>query len=960
MRRYIKYIGFLLIFFSGMIIVRAQTVDPDAIDGEVYFQLKPSTPVISGNEKGVVALNQVEFLDALKDTYQISQVDRPFYQANDAKLQRTYLIHFKNIHAVDSLIAALEKDSTVAYAEKAPLFRILYTPNDPVYSESSAYNWYLNVIQAGKAWDIQKGDSSIKIAIVDNAVDVNHPDLKNKIVAEVDLADGDNNPNPPKQTVDWSHGTHVSGLAGAQTNNGIGIASIGFNVSLMAVKIAPDTSDGSRMYDGYQGIVWAADHGANVMNLSWGGSGYYQTGQNVVNYAYNKGCVIVASAGNDGNNDVTYPAAYNHVIAVAATNSDDTKATFSQYGSFVDVCAPGGTDQFGDGIYSCVDESGQQYGFMEGTSMSSPLVAGLCGLMLSEDSLLTPEKLEAILKATCDNIDAENPAYAGELGAGRINAYKALQAVQDTLAKQTVVADFQASSVSVPEGSDVSFTDKSSGNPTSWSWKFEGGTPDTSTQQNPTHILYSTPGTYEVSLTVSDGTHSNTETKTNYIVVYPLVSGAWLPQATGFTAQYRGIDYISIVNADTVWADAYDGSGQGANVLQFTKTTDGGNTWTPGSYSGVPSSCTVSSLSAVSANQAWISTYRTSDTIPVSYQGIYVTTDGGKDWTKQTSASFNSLSSFPDGVYFWDADNGLCFGDPVNGYFQIYTTTDGGSTWNQVPDSNIPSASSGEYGYTNLYATYGDSTVWFGTNDGRIFKSTDRGHHWTVSLTGMSDVSTLGFHNDSVGIATHVSYDSQGNISGFTMVKSIDGGNTWNSVIPTGDYFKSDMAVVPNAKGMLISTGISQTLSDDGSAYSLDEGNTWTQLDDSVQYTTVKFYSSSVGWAGGFNDNSSSRGIWKWLGIPTTGVTELPVAGVKIKVYPNPTAGIVNFYLPKNETVTGISIYNLNGRLVSRLGNHQASAGQDYVMDLRNLSRGIYVAVVKTKQGVSRIKLVLQ
>jgi hypothetical protein len=168
------------------------------------------------------------------------------------------------------------------------------------------------------------------------------------------------------------------------------------------------------------------------------------------------------------------------------------------------------------------------------------------------------------------------------------------------------------------------------------------------------------------------------------------------------------------------------------------------------------------------------------------------------------------------------------------------------------------------------------------------------------------------------------------------------------------------VAVVPNDQGMLVTTGISQNLAKNGSSYSLDEGNTWTQLDDSVQYTTVKFYSSSVGWAGGFNENSSSRGIWKWLGIPTTGVTELPVNGINIKVYPNPSAGLVHFYLPDNEIVTGISIYNLEGKLVSRLENNQGSSGKDYVMNLQKLSRGVYVAVVKTKTGFSKIKLVLQ
>ncbi len=948
----------LLGVFLGLCSAKGQTVDPNTIDGEVYFQLKPSTPVISSGEKGVVAVNQVAFLDALKKTYQISKVERPFYMTSDSRLQRTYLIHFKDIYGVDSLVRALRKDSVVAFAEKAPLFRIFFTPDDTYFNGSLSFDWYLKVIQAEKAWNIQKGNPSIKIAVVDNAIDVAHPDLKNKIVGQIDLADGDSNPSPPKQTLDWSHGTHTSGLAGAQTNNGVGIASIGFNISLVAVKISSDTTDGSVMRFGYQGMVWAADHGANVMSLSWGGPGYYQTGQDVVNYAYNKGCVIVAAAGNDGNSTVTYPAGYNHVIAVAATNSDDTKASFSQYGSFVDVCAPGGNYN-GYGIFSTVDLPATQYDYMEGTSMATPIVSGLCGLMLSEDSLLTPEKLEAILKATCDNIDIKNPDYKGELGAGRIDAYKALHAVQDTLADQTIVANFQASSVSVPEGGKINFIDKSSGNPSSWKWTFEGGFPSTSTEQNPTNISYSSPGSYKVSLTVSDGANSNTETKTNYIVVYPLVSGAWLPQATGFPTQYRAIDHICIVSPDTVWADAIDGSGNGANVLEFTKTENGGNTWSPGAYNGVPSSCTVSNIWAVNASQAWISTYRNSLSAPITDQGIYVTTDGGASWTKQSTALFNSSASFPDGVYFWNKDDGICFGDPVSGYFEIYTTIDGGNSWSRVPNINIPGSASGEYGYTDLFDTYGDSTFWFGTNKGNVYKSTDRGHHWIKYSTGLQEVSGLGFHNDSVGIASYVSYGTSGNVNNFAMAKTEDGGAMWTPVNPTGDYYKSDISVIPNAEGMLVAIQSDTALMENGSSYSLDEGSTWTKLDDSVQYTTVKFFSSSVGWAGGFNENSTSRGIWKWLGIPT-GVTEIPVNGIKIKVYPNPSEGVVHFYVPNNEFITRISIYDLNGKLVSHLENNTGNSEQDYVMNLKNLTAGIYVAVVRTKRGISKFKLVLQ
>jgi len=950
MKTFDKAIYLIIIALFVTLSMQAQSVDPNAIDGQIYFQIKAQTPISYPGVKGVLAVNQVAFLDALKDIYQITAVARPFYQADDPNLQRTYLLKFKNIHAIDSLIRDLKKDKNIAYAEKAPLFKILYIPNDADFNSLTSYKWYLNVIHAEQAWDIQKGNPNIIIAIVDNAIYVDQPDLKNKIVGHIDLADGDTNTAPPKQTLEWSHGTHTSGLAGAETDNGIGIASIGFNVSLLAIKVSSDSTDGSTMTYGYQGIVWAADHDANVMNLSWGGPGYYQTGQNVINYAYNKGCVIVASAGNDGNLTVTYPAGYHHVISVASTDADDSKSSFSQYGSSVDVCAPGGKDVQGYGIYSTVDLATKKYWYMQGTSMASPIVAGLCGLMLSEDSTLTPDKLEAILKVTCDNIDTLNPNYSGELGAGRINAYAALLAVADSMAKHTIVASFQASSVSIPEGGAVNFSDSSSGHPISWKWVFEGGNPSSSTLQNPIDIKYDKAGSYSVSLTVADGTNTNTEAKTNYVIVYPLVSGAWLPQATGFSAQSRGVNYVSIVNPDVVWANAYDGSGKGANIQEFTKTTDGGNTWKAGTYNGVPSSYKVSTISAINADSAWVAMY--ANTAGDGYGGIYATSDGGLTWSKQVTATYNDPSSFPNIVYFWDARNGFCQGDPTSGYFEVYTTTDGGANWKRIPTHNIPVPLNGEYGYTDLYSVYGN-TVWFGTNKGRVFKSYDHGNHWMAFSTGMPQVTTLGFHNDSIGIATYVAYNSTTDaITDFKMKKSEDGGATWTAVNPTGDYYKSDMSVVPNAQGLLVSTGISQTLAKSGSSYSLDEGNTWIQLDDSIQYTTVKFYSSSVGWAGGFNENSSSRGIWKWMGIPTTAVKENPGINIKLKVYPNPSSGIVNLSFPVTTKIQGISIYDIQGKLVRKISPGLGEGSRVKTIDLNNLKKGVYIAIVSGDKGV--------
>jgi subtilisin family serine protease/photosystem II stability/assembly factor-like uncharacterized protein len=954
MKKFTRYftLTFLILIFSSSLY--SQTVDKNAVDGEIYFRLKAGAALKAQGVNGVVAINQVAPLAKIKSMYQLTRVVRPFYKTTDPKLQRTYLLYFKDIDDVDSLIRTLEKDKNIVYAEKAPLYHIFYTPNDPKYASSVLNRWHLNVIQATKAWDLQKGSPKIKIAIVDNAMDVAHPDLKTKFVAKIDLANHDDDPTPPKKNMDWSHGTHVSGLAGAATDNGIGVASIGFNVSLMAVKIASDSSDGRSMSYGYQGIIWAADHGADVINMSWGGPTFFQTGQDVMNYAYNKGCVLVAAAGNDGNDSPSYPADYYHVISVASTNSDDVKSSFSQYGDAIDVCAPGGSNG-SFGVYSTVDMNTFNYSYMQGTSMASPIVAGLTGLMLSEDTTLTPEKLTTILKATCDNIDAENPGYIGKLGAGRINAYKAVAAVKDSMTSHTVVADFKASITSVPEGDAVSFTDLSVGNPVSWKWTFEGGNPATSTEQNPSNIQYAKAGSYKVTLTVSDGTHSNTETKTHFILVYPLITGAWQPQATGFSQKSVGINYISIVNPEVVWANAYDGSGNGANLQEFTKTTDGGNTWKPGKYNGVPADYTVSCIMAIDTTHAWIAMYSNNS---FAHGGIFATADGGKTWEHQSTALFNNANSFPDIVYFWNDKEGVCMGDPINNYFEIYTTTDGGQHWKQVPTSNIPVALTKEYGYVNLYDTYGD-IIWFGTNKGRVFKSTDRGHHWTVATTGLSDFSSLGFHNDTIGIATHVTYSQSGTITGFKMVRTLDGGKTWKVVNPQGPVYKTDIAVVPNAPGLLVSTGISQDLAQSGSAYSLDEGDNWTMLDDSIQYTSVKFYNSATGWAGGFNASPTQRGIWKWMGIPTA-VKEIPGKKAEFSAYPNPTSGIIHFYVPEAKKSFEISIYDVCGKQVRHFSAKIVDSSYRITLDLSNLKKGFYVAVLHGEGNPVKQKFVIR
>ncbi|MDZ7740644.1 MAG: S8 family serine peptidase [Bacteroidota bacterium] len=185
------------------------------------------------------------------------------------------------------------------------------------------------------------GDENIMVAIVDNAVWVDHPDLADKVAAAWNVAHNNSNANPPSwgSAADWSHGTHCSGLAVAATDNEIGVAGAGFNCSLMASH-APAGSNPNGITHGYEGMQWAANNGADIINCSWGGSFYSQTSQNIINQIHNQGVIIFAAAGNDNNTNPHYPSNYDNIVSVASIDYDDTKSSFSNYNSDVDVSSP--------------------------------------------------------------------------------------------------------------------------------------------------------------------------------------------------------------------------------------------------------------------------------------------------------------------------------------------------------------------------------------------------------------------------------------------------------------------------------------------------------------------------------------------------------------------------------------------------------------------------------------------
>ena len=503
----------------------AQHVHPHYQDGHIYLKLKEHSHLRIPDVKTLRESEDLAAMAKLIDAYGITDIKLAFPELHTAVFNRTYEISFSNIQNVGALMESLEALSEVEYAERVPLHFIEYVANDPGQNQQYA----LNLIQAQQAWDLHQGGNAT-VAIIDNAVLLSHQDLSPNIwvnpgetpndgidndnngyvddINGYDVADNDDDPNPPNGS--FNHGTHCAGIAAAATDNNTGIASIGFDTKIIAVKATGDSESNATISAGFSGISYAIAAGADVISMSWGGPGFSQTGQNLVNQAANQGIVMVAAAGNSNTNTQYYPAAYNNVISVASSTQNDTRSSFSNYGNWVDITAPG------SGIFSTLAGSNSQYGSQSGTSMACPMVAGLCALMKSYVPSATPSVIENCLTSGADNIDSQNPNFVGQLGAGRINAFQAILCMDPNVPP---VAKFTQNKTSGCTGFVVNFTDQSLGNPTSWSWSFPGGTPATSSAQNPT-VTYNAPGTYDVSLTVTNPFGNNSLTLSGLVSVF--------------------------------------------------------------------------------------------------------------------------------------------------------------------------------------------------------------------------------------------------------------------------------------------------------------------------------------------------------------------------------------------------------------------------------------------------------
>lgn len=413
----------------------------------------------------------------------------------------------------------------------------------------------------------------------------------------------------------------------------------------------------------------------------------------------------------------------------------------------------------------------------------------------------------------------------------------------------------------------------------------------------------------------------------------------WGTQNTGFVAASRGISGMEVYDANTVWAFAYDGSTNGSNnnIQEFTKTSNGGATWSAGAINIGNPALHITNISGVNATTAWVGAFDNTN----GMGGVWKTSDGGTTWTNQLMLTTPN-ESWTNYVHFFDANNGIIGGDPESGEFEIYTTANGGSTWTRVPGANIPDPLSSEYGYNGGYYAAGNN-IFFYTGKGRIYKSTDKGLTWSVLATntiisdfgGASVSGDMAWSDSNRGIIVRKTFLGT-TPTGLTLHRTTDGGTTWSSVSFSGINAANNINDITYVPGTNILVAVSSA---GGSWKSLDNGTSWTSIDTGVQHLGVRCSDANTCYSGSFNTSATVGGMFK--SSQALSVSDIRNSSIKYSVYPNPTKGEVSIKTDKK--IKSTTVFDLSGKVVSRSNSDKA--------DLSSFTKGTYLLKVEFTDG---------
>lgn len=436
-----------LLFFVlsiGLAVPNQAAAAPPTIPGRLVLKLLPGRPV-AALEAALLALDATALRQKFPRTLAPSE-ERP----GSVDLRGIY--QFQTSATLNRARAVLLATGAVAYVEPLYIREPLYQPNDPLADSTltnpSSSQVYLKQIKAYRAWDVTRGDSSIIIGITDGGVRLTHEDLraqlKHNYADPINGRDDDgdgyvdnftgwdlaNNDNDAGYDITIIHGSLVSGVAAARADNGVGIAGLGSRCRFIPLNIYPNTPTGA--FAGVEAVVYAADHGCQVINMSWGApGGYSRFEQDAMTYAaVNRNAVLVAAAGNTSADLLFYPASYDHVLSVSGVSNTDQKSPAATFSHRVDMVAPGLSVLTTYGYHGRTSSgpADADYIAVGGTSFAAPLVSAAAALLRWHFPTYTAAQIAARLRQTTDNIDVlpANAAWAGRLGTGRLNVLQAL------------------------------------------------------------------------------------------------------------------------------------------------------------------------------------------------------------------------------------------------------------------------------------------------------------------------------------------------------------------------------------------------------------------------------------------------------------------------------------------------------------------------------------------------------
>lgn len=707
----------------------------------------------------------------------------------------------------------LTKNPDVEYA--VPVFIPYvsdYTVNDPFIGSQ----WMVNNIKLPAAWDYSKGDKKIIIGIIDSGTDITHPDLQANVWTnpkEIPANGKDDDGNGKIDDVNgWdmvgnvtqnnaisgyyipdnsvkpldnnnSHGTHTAGCAAAVTNNNTGIASPGFNCMILPVKCSADNSGVRGIFEGYEGILYAANLGAQIINCSWGGPGYSPSAQDIINHVTSLGSLVVVSSGNESLNldiDDMYPASYDNVMNVGSSNSSSKVSGFSNYGNNVTVYSPG------DGIYSTMPNGG--YSNQSGTSMASPVAAGVAGLVKTLHSNWTPVQLMHQIRSTSDNVLTSDPALRRSFY-GRINALNAVS-YNSTARPDLKIPGISVSEMTI-EGNDI-LTDYSS---SKINLTLKNYLSDASDM-----LIKITAIDKYISVNKSQvnvGIIKSNQIKEIDFEVQLLDINPWFEGYARVLITYESSGYIdySLIKIpiriesgnkfgsiytfpDWMEPHFFSASSPDNNVAWAVgQTAFGGSCMRVGGSGGgkfeVLSNDGLYAVHAFDANSALIGSGSSGGT---GNAIIYRTIDGGAEWTSQ---SVGGSTGFINAIHFFDDKNGIYIGDPKNGVWGLGRTTNAGASW--VNSGTAPNPLASEDGYAGAHFWIGDKG-WFGTTKGRAMRTINKGISWQASTVIESGlVVRLGFMDEKNGIAIYAENINKPNPK--YLAKTVDGGISWQKNI---------------------------------------------------------------------------------------------------------------------------------------------------------------------------------